>query len=280
MKRTNLFIKSCFFLICMFVFWSCNNENSNNSNSQTGTSEEENFFQKLGDPGDYFPTKVGMKWTYEVIIGNVKPLEYKITSWPLGGDRSISYISRGLLLFDIPEKKSGHILEFMVSKTAKKQGPFEYPLGVELKVLQDDLGIYHDVEKIFFAVANYKGNRFMANQINLYSSFNAPTMGSWGMWGQGSGSSIQLMFFGDSPGLQMGMGTEPEDVLLFLGFEGGELHFQRSVIGNTEMNDGNDYINSGFVEDTWYRKGIGLVRLEQRVGGKISMIWRLNNSKT
>jgi len=34
-------------------------------------------------------------------------------------------------------------------------------------------------------------------------------------------------------------------------------------------------LNKDFTEDTWFAKGIGLVRLEQKVEGKSSMTWIL-----
>ncbi len=38
--------------------------------------------------------------------------------------------------------------------------------------------------------------------------------------------------------------------------------------------------DTGIVEDIWHAPGKGLVRLEQRVRGELSMTWALENFKT
>lgn len=42
-----------------------------------------------GQPEDFFPTQVGLKWTYEISIGDAEPLRYNETSWPLGDKRVV-----------------------------------------------------------------------------------------------------------------------------------------------------------------------------------------------
>lgn len=54
--------------------------------------------------------------------------------------------------------------------------------------------------------------------------------------------------------------------------ENDSLHFVRTVEPRDQITA---YMHNGFIEDTWFAKGFGLVRLEQRINGKISMTWTL-----
>jgi len=236
-----------------------------------------------GEPGDYFPTSTGMKWVYQIEIGEVEPLNYKEISWPLG-KREITYSTRGRfrpLLEETPPKT--FLLEMRVKGPAAKQGPLEYE-GVELEIEKDELGIFDEYAKqVFWSTT--RGGRFMAQEVVTYSPYmpGAPT-GSWGGWGQGDGYSMRLIFFGDEPGTRIGMGKEPQDALLFVGIdtqvpqdEGTPLlHFLRTV-ESSERKKGEEqsHLGKGFTEDMWFARGKGMVRLEQKVEGETSMTWSL-----
>lgn len=95
---------------------------------------------------------------------------------------------------------------------------------------------------------------------------------------------MQIMFFAERPKIQVGIGKDPIDTLLFEGVESCQgtpcLHFIRTVKGG-EMDPRvpdtpeSRYLGSGFTEDTWFAKGKGLIGLEQKVNGKTSMTWIL-----
>lgn len=237
-----------------------------------------------GRPSDYFPTHIGTKWVYKIEIGSIEPLHYRETAWPLG-ERRVVYATRGrfmpLLVDDRP--KRDFVLAISVKSLAFKQGPLEYPSGVELEIEQDELGIFEYAKQVFWAIGP---GRFMSHEVVTYSpdTPGAPTGGLWGGWGQEDGYSIRLIFFADKTGIQIGLGSDPTDKLLFEGIdtqvqydEGTPcLHFVRQVESaknNTEEAPGD--LNQAFTEHLWFAKNKGLVRLEQRRGGKTAMVWRL-----
>lgn len=239
--------------------------------------------QPPGKPGDFFPSQVGWTWTYEITIGDAEPLRYNETAWPLG-DKWIVYATRRR--FPPVVKGEGEKTFHLVIRskaTATKQGPLEYPIGIELDVVEDELGVYEDAKQVFWAIST--SGRFMAHLVTTYDPRSAPggsRGGAWGRWGQEEGYSMRLIFFGDQPGTQIGMGNEPADKLLFEGIDtnaegyAGQplLRFIRSVEGSRD--DQSDRIlDRAFTEEMWYAKGKGLVRLVQKVEGKTSMTWTL-----
>jgi len=237
-----------------------------------------------GEPSDWFPTSAGTKWTYKIDVGEIEPLNYREVTWPLGNGRSITYSTRGrfrALLED--EARKTFVLEVRVKGSTTKQGPLEYPAGVELEIEKDELGIFEDAQQVFWAVAG--SGRFMAHEVVTYSpdTPGAPT-GAWGSWGQKEGYSMRLVFFAEKPGIEIGMGKEPRDTLLFTGvdtqvpqYEGIPLlHFLRTVQpAQKEEGETMSYLDKGFTEDTWFAKEKGLVRLEQKVDGKTSIVCTL-----
>jgi hypothetical protein len=248
------------------------------------TENAQSFEQRpAGKPSDYFPTRVGTKWVYAIKIGEMEPIHYRETSWPLGETR-VAYATRGRfmpLLDDRPKKD--FILAISVKSLASKQGPLEYPSGVELEIEQDELGIFESAKQVFWAISP---GRFMAHEVITYSpdTPGAPIGGLWGGWGQEDGYSMRLVFFADKPGIQIGLGREPVDTLLFDGidtqvpsYEGTPcLHFVRQV-EPSKPNDEERLMDSrkiAFTEHIWFARNKGLVRLEQRREG-IAMVWKL-----
>ncbi|MFH1073730.1 MAG: hypothetical protein V1752_01450, partial [Candidatus Firestonebacteria bacterium] len=88
-----------------------------------------------------------------------------------------------------------------------------------------------------------------------------------------------LMLIKIQTGQGMGVADSP-DILYFKGIEtnlpGYEgkscAHFQRIARLSKTSYPG---FNKDFTEDMWWLKGTGLVRLEQKVEGKTSMVWTL-----
>lgn len=234
-----------------------------------------------GEPSDYFPTGVGAKWVYEIEVGEVDPLYYRETVWPVGEEDAWVYSTRGRFFLADGLQKT-FMLEMKVKGVAAKQGLLEYPIGVELEIEKDELGIFEGAKKVFWAVIP---SQFMAHEVVTYPSdmLGAPTS-TWGAWGQEDGFSVRLVFFAEKPGVAISMGEEPKDKLLFVGVEThlpryeGEslLYFLRTVEpAESEEGEAPSYLDNEFTEDTWFAKGKGLVRLEQRVNGETSMVWTL-----
>lgn len=237
----------------------------------------------LGSPQDYFLTDIGTRWTYVITIagsGEARdddPLEHKVVRWPIAEGAQVME-SRGIL-YRGSESNTPLKLILSVKARAPKQGPLEYPEGYEIVVERDDLGIYEYVEHIYWAIS--RSGRYSVNEIVMFSpnSPGAPSGGLWGSYGQEMGCWMRVKFFGDKPGTGIGL-SEENDSLVFLGPERvGDimcLHFERRVEGS-EVDHGEkaSYLDSGFSEDMWYAKGIGLVKLVQKVNGKTTMTWTL-----
>ncbi len=278
MKRNILKIGIVLVLV-VFALGCGNNESAQEKSAPPITTSPSPI---SGQPADFFPTQVGLKWTYEIIVGDAEPLRYNETSWPLI-DKSVTYANRGRFLTSLTNVGKKRFNLIIRSKaTAAKQGPIKYPKGVELEVLQDELGVFEDAKQVFWAISTE--GRFMAHLVITYDPSVAPIGGAWGGWGQGDGYSMRLLFFGDRPGSRIGMGEEPTDMLLFDGLDSNVesyagqalLHFIRSVGGANGEQFGSEYLKCAFTEEMWYANGKGLVRLVQKVGGKTSMTWTLS----
>lgn len=268
-------------LICLLalivLFWGCSKKNSETAGP-------------VGNPQDYLSTETGKVLRYKITLGEIEPLQYKEIYWRLGDkDLLVSTKGRFLTVMQNPEKKN-FILELVVKGPAANQGELQYPIGVEYEIKTDEMGIFENAERVFLAAT--RSGRFMAHVVVTYppDAPGAPS-GPWGTWGAENGYSMQLIFFGAEPGTQIGMGEEPKDKLSFVGLRkvpGGKtpssLYFVRTVESsfkenpkdaNSEDITGDSIISKGFSEEMWFVRGKGLVRLEQKIEGRTSMIWQL-----
>jgi hypothetical protein len=239
-----------------------------------------------GTPADFFPIAVGSRWEYKIEPGTTEPLMFQETIWPRGKSVVVSQTRGRLFLSREQEGRKNFTLAFSVLSEAKKQSPLGLLRGVQLKLEKDDLGIFKYAEKVLWVVSLSQG--FMARQVVIFSSDSPGAPGGpWGTWGGASGEggyTLRAIFFGDKPGVEVGMGREPKDTLEFKGVESGVpgssgiqcLHFIRRVKpAKREPGKKSDYLDKGFSEDIWYAKQRGLVRLVQKVDGEISMTWTL-----
>lgn len=242
-----------------------------------------------GHPSEFFPSVPGTRWVYEVELGDLAPVTYSETAWPMGDGRSAVYANRGFLRGAVlrgETEKHTFALVMCVKGPAKTQGPLKYPNGVELEIGTDELGIFDDSKQVFWAISS--SGRFMANLVVTYdpdTTPGAPRDGPYHGWGLGDGSSMRLVFFGDKPGIGIGLKGSP-DTLRFIGMEHGVesldgvdcLHFVREVVA-AEHRAGEKPVafEQKFTEDTWFARAKGLVRLEQKIEGQTSMVWKLKS---
>jgi len=272
-------MKHCWLLVLCALFvlvsvLSC----GDNSSAQNNTNGYD--FRQIGLPQDYFPIAVGTEWQYDIELFPPKdPLTHEIKFWPEGNSEIVQEVSGRLLFTDSATEEFKLVLK--VKKTAAEQGPLKYPIGVELEVLQDDLGIYEWCDQVFFAVTNH--GRYFVNLVKTYSpdSPGCPSRGSWGSWGTEPGHSIKPYFFGEEPGTGLGLENSNESVV-FVGMASKNnrqcLHFTRVVEGNADearLDSSAGDIGRSFTEDMWFAKGVGLIKLEQRVGDSLTMTWTL-----
>lgn len=251
-------------LVCIFLSFmavGCNKKSSDSSGSSGDLSSN------IGVPADYFPTEKGCRWEYEITIGKAEPLQFRITTWPMG-DKGVRMATRSrfLPLISSGNPKSSFILAYSIKGPVEKAGPYAWS-PVELKIERDDLGIYKDVKNVYLIHAP----DYLSMEVVTYSpdSPGAPG-GTWGSWGQEDGYSDRIIFFADKP--MIARSIIDSDMLLFLGLDGKELHFCRQVSAEEKSED---VLGSAFTEDLWYAKGKGLVKLQQKINGEVSMTWNL-----
>lgn len=235
---------------------------------------------KIGEPSDYFPIDTGREWTYEITIGGAEPLYYYEVNWPLGtGGLAYAVNGRFRLLLE-KEIPVSLLLKMKVKGPAAKQGRLEYPIGVELEIVQDELGIFEDHAQVFWAITT--SDRFMAEQVVTYppDTPGAPH-NAWGGWGQENGWSHRLVFYGGEPGSSINLKDSPDEISFIgvdtnvPGFERvSSLHFQRKVNLEQEGKE-SSILKKNLTEDTWFVKDKGLVRFVQKVQGTTSMTWLL-----
>lgn len=233
----------------------------------------------LGQPEDYFPADIGRTWHYQVRFFDNCPLEYQAQNWPRGSG-GVAYSQRGRYRAAMDKKTLGQVFDLIlqVQGHAPKQGPLKYPDSVEVKLVKDSAEMFGDCNHIYFAISHQR--RFEVMLVTTYPStaMGAPS-GGWGEWGTEDGYAMREFFFGEKPGIAISLADSP-DSLEFVGPEGDDtLHFRRSVKSSlkdaTSKEPGDGLLDRPFTEDTWFKKGVGLIRLEQTVEGKKTMSWEL-----
>ncbi|HKH43958.1 MAG TPA: hypothetical protein VKM72_04765 [Thermoanaerobaculia bacterium] len=239
-----------------------------------------------GHPSDFFPTESGAQWSYVVKAGRVDALSFKIAAWPMGSEGkgpAAMVATRGLLYSPLARESYG--LEIGVKRPTARQGPLQYPEGVELSIRHDDLGIFQKCKQAFWAIS--ESGRYAVSLVLMFdpSSPGAPGGGGggFGNWGREDGYSVRPFFFLDNPGIAISLNDAPES-LLFAGIDrnlpGYEcvetLHLIRKVKpAEKEPGEERNHLDEGFREDMWFARGQGLVRLVQSIKGETSMTMNL-----
>ena len=258
------------------------------SGNSDGFGNREGEMPGIGLPSDYFPTDIGRSWTYriEVASTNRHPVRHQISSWPYGEDGLRSVRTRGII-YNFRDEKAvdGETkLVLRIVEKALKQGPLQYREGYKLKIERDDLNIYNDVTALYWAIST--ASRYEVTEVAMIDPSSSSSLGSnnspWGSMDDREGYSLSFKLFGEKPMIAIGYGDEG-DRLLFVGFDRLDgvpcLHFQRMVDAADRKEDtsnrGSSYFDSAFTEDVWYGKGIGLMKLIQKVDGLVTMTWTL-----
>lgn len=224
---------------------------------------------------DYFPFKAGTEWTYKVDmpITFIQPLHYYVIigNYSQGqGPKYPAYMvifSPLSLSMDHPDccRIQIKIEEVIISKSGKTY-------LAALNIIKDEMN-FHDAERakeIDWAIVT--NNEFTVNQFTVYPGYVHGSSSSPDML------SAEMIFFDPKSLPEPGsVGYSQKNRLRFVGYEnnisGYEgiscMHFMRTVEGEYEH----------YTEDTWFAKGKGLVRLEQKQDGLVSMVWTLESFK-
>jgi hypothetical protein len=275
-------------LLVSLVYWESRKHKIQTSGTEGGVSQsttEGRVSQSTprGLPADYFPFTTGLRLEYLITLGATEPLNFETVEWPTGDNHATLQETRGRFVPAI-DKKSGQTYSLIleIEGPAAHRGPYAWD-GVKVKVVKDELGVFENVQELFWNRTS--GGDFMVQEVRTHSpdSPGAPT-GPWGTWNADNGTSTRIVFFGGAPGTARSIGSRDEDSndeLDFLGLDGDRLHFVRSVkAAKSDSSDsqGADSLNHAFEEHTWFEYGRGMVRLEQRIDGAVSMTWELVGS--
>ena len=91
---------------------------------------------------------------------------------------------------------------------------------------------------------------------------------------------MRMYFFGEKPGIGIGIGEDSGDILAFDGIENDCMIFTRIVdeqkTKSNEKND-SDFLGKAFEERISFKKGVGLYSLQQKVNNQTTMEWELVN---
>ncbi len=237
------------------------------------------------EPLLYLPVKAGTIMTYRIEIGEEEPLGYREILWPRGNSR-IRMGTRSRFIGYIKNKdKNDFCLKMRIKGFAEKQGGLQYPIGVELEILEDELGVFDNAKQVFWA-ATLSGT-FTVHEVVTFSPYTpgAPS-GSYGSYSSDEGFSMNILYFGEKPGISIGLGDSPIDTLTYIGEETvpGTGHTGLIFLRLVESQDKKQFgehdvspLSKTFTEEKWFEMGKGLTRLEQEVEGRRSMTWVLES---
>ncbi len=232
---------------------------------------------------DFFPTASGTRWSYtiEFPTPGLEGLSHRVTRWPSGNGTIHSEEIRQRFYISSPAADGKYQLIMRVAKPSPTQGTLSYPEGYEIAIDRDDIGIYEYQAGVYWAIDKFKGCNAM--QIVVYPP---GSLGSRGNDSGRPGEAARFLFYAASTSEIIGI-SEENDIIRFVGVEKRDgtpcLHFRRTVASSAPSDlspSDNDpvskLLHSGFDEDLWYGKGIGLMKLIQTINGKPSMVWTLN----
>lgn len=247
---------------------------------------------------DFFPLEPGTRFVYEIEIGYADAVVYrKLTSFssrrpPRLIERNLT--SAGIILnqaaADIVESTGVVSLILSVKDSSTCNSPWGTYSGMEIQVERDDLNFYRGHRKVFWAIIE-KPDYFCIREIVEYGPEIHDFRGVAG-WFRKSEQlySTRIIFHTGMPNMIIKSENDPADVLKFSEKIEDICIFTRQYCSNeiqSRVNSrNNDYRNDNQFEEeitpvVWeklqFRKGKGLVFLEQMVGNDISMIWTLQN---
>ena len=222
----------------------------------------------------YFPTALGTLWIYTITLGETTPLAYHEVIWQEDGQTRLAFERRRLSPAEDVQKAPELVL--FVSNPNYRTN---VSLGneVQIQVVQDDMGLFEGVEQLSWYVDRSEGIK-VVEALQYPDDYVLLPPGQKDM----PSFSLRTLFF-DHPtdvGRSMFPGSGEDMVLtgvtpeLPTGDSEGCpcLHFVRTIEPSGSWSDALDV---GIVEETWYGEDIGLIRLEQRIGEQVTMIWSL-----
>lgn len=227
------------------------------------------------NPWEYFPMDINTQWHYKIFADDDNPLLRETIKWPYGS-RVSTYSAKGIY-----SAKAGKSYDLIL----KVKGPSgKYPDEVIIEAVKDDLKIFEagaggKPKEIYWSPMDKDKGAVAINQKIMfdwsYAPFASPSFID--------GYSNKVIFLVDSPGTAFVKQSDPNTPLIFVGtdynvpgYDGQPcLHLLRQILPDSSTKTSS--FDKHFTEDMWFAKGKGLVRLEQKIEGKRSMTWTLEN---
>lgn len=250
------------FPVSVLMFAACERtKEREHSGESSGSSSPSDTREALpaNEAAAYFPMAEGTTWVYAIEVGDLEPLDYQESSWPLaeGKETTFAYITRFTRLAK-PNAPRTFQLVLEAKGSVANQGPKRYPLGTELLIKKDDLGVFENSNRLFLAAHAHQDDRFMAYRIVTYPA-GVPNDRRDIMLSRGDGYAETLLFFSDKAGIEIRIGRESKQALEFVGYEKQVpgytgmtlLHFRRTVERldlPKEVPNAGTSLNSGFSE--------------------------------
>lgn len=255
--------------------------------SRAGSQAKVRTGLPVGNPADYFPTDIGHTWEYHITVEDEgrNALFTRATIWTLIGGKQVITTERGRHLTAVANRKADRgvfTLTLRIKGKALKQGHLQYSEGYQVQVVRDDLNIYDSPQDLFYAIS--RSQRFMLEQVRVVSphSSSAPSGGS-GPWGGPSviepGYDHKLIFFGQ-PHLSIDLGARGDALVWMKTTKDSRgrpaIIFERRVEAKNKIpTPKQDPLDKSFVEERTFVRGVGMTRLVQKVYGKTTMTWIL-----
>jgi hypothetical protein len=161
-----------------------------------------------------------------------------------------------------------------------------FPEAVKIDILRDDAGVFSGVHELFWVFLSGDTTQAVVQVLTF-----PPDAADAPFNQKEDGYLYRMMFFASKPGIARAASTggvaedRADEMLLFLGTDGPRpeapqqpcMHFLRIVRPNSDLEGRQpSYLDKGYVEEMWYARHRGLVRLEQRIDGTTSMTWSLS----
>jgi len=243
---------------------------------------------------DYFPTKPGTELVYRITPGAKDFILWEKIVWPAKNHHEVSFIryrpsSSDLFSASVAPSPNGdnsgnasrgpYFLKLKIKNYAVQKNGAKLLACVDLAVEHDDIGVYVDAKKVSWSMEMQ--DNFAWREIIVYP----PGIIKSPLGGTEDGHSDSLMFFNGKPGERRPVDKQSKDKLVCIGVEPvpetniSGMHFVKIIKARKSEPDDDEYVNKAFREDAYFVVGKGLVFLEQKVDGKVSMTWRLVEQK-
>jgi hypothetical protein len=239
----------------------------------------------LADPRDYIFLPLGTQWNYSIKVApKVQPLRFWTTRWQVGSGLNLES-ARGRFK-GRTQNPGQHAfdLKLRLEGPAPVAGPLGLSTVVKIAVEEDSLGVFEGASAVFFATDRQFARQESMRIVEYPASESLAFMGK-ALTPNLFGHSLALVFFQGEPGTTTGLDdSKGIDVLQYCGEDtppssrDGQRcqHFLRNVTAGSSAGATSE-LNVPFSEDTWFARGVGLVRLEQRVNGAQTMTWTLES---